>query len=590
MSSRGRAGIAAGSPRRRSLHFRFLSSLATLASAISASRPGTTAPGAGAPLAGAPPSFAGRARHTRAGWLRQSLRACTAEGLFAELINAFAGGALLTGWAIHLGASPLYTGLLVALPQIAQVLHVPGAWTTALLGHRRACLWMVGASRQVLLPLALLPFLPLDDSGRRTVLLAVAGLAAVLGVLGNNAWVAWMGELVPKRIRGRYFGKRTGLCMLGGGLAAAVVGLLLDWARARGLVGVDAGGAAGAGLRVRRGHRVADAQAARPEPRPRRAPRRARGPRPIRGAWGPFRDRRMRALFRYHFAWNVAVGVAGSFFALHMLQNLKMGFALVALHGVATAAVRMLAAPLWGALIDRLGARPVLAACSFGIAGIPLLWLLPTEARLWPLAIDALLAGLFWSGHALAVFALPLALTRRRERPFYVAAFAAVGGVAFTGATALGGSLAIWLPARVDLSLLTIHNLQVLFVLSALLRLAAAFLSVRIEEPAARGVGELWSAILERGLLRGFHTTRRPAPLPPVAATATGAPPTPDPAAAAPVAGSASGALRRARRYSRGQGLPGVAQGVPAQGVPKENLDPGMKSGPAARDRGQPPV
>ena len=69
----------------------------------------------------------------------------------------------------------------------------------------------------------------------------MAGLAAVLGVLGNNAWVAWMGELVPSRIRGRYFGRRTGLCMLGGALAAGVAGLLLDWARGHGLVGADAG-------------------------------------------------------------------------------------------------------------------------------------------------------------------------------------------------------------------------------------------------------------------------------------------------------------------------------------------------------------
>ena len=221
----------------------------------------------------------------------------------------------------------------------------------------------------------------------------------------------------------------------------------------------------------------------------------------------------MRGLFGYHFAWNVAVGVAGSFFALHMLRNLKMGFALVALHGAATAAVRMLAAPLWGALIDRLGARPVLAACSFGIAGIPFMWLLPTEARLWPLAIDALLAGLFWSGHALAVFALPLAVTRRRERPFYVAAFAAVGGRRLHRRHRPGGTLASWLPDRVSLPGLEIHNLQVLFVMSGLLRLAAAFLSVRIHEPDARGVGDLWSAItgqlVPRPARRGRAARRR---------------------------------------------------------------------------------
>ncbi len=479
---------------------RFLASLATLAAAISPWRAGMSTPGAGSPLPGAPPpapAFARRSRHNHAGWLRRSLRACTAEGLFAELINSFAGGALLTGWAIHLGASPLYTGLLVALPQIAQVLHVPGAWTTALLGHRRACLWLVGASRQVLLPLATLPFLPLDDAHRRTVLLAVAGLAAVLGVLGNNAWVAWMGELVPKRIRGRYFGQRTGLCMLGGGCASALVGLLLDWARGRGLVGVALAAlqvvACLCGVVTVLLMRQQHDPAAHPDHRTM-----TRTPARLNDAWAPFCDRRMRGLFRYHFAWNVAVGLAGSFYTLHMLKNLKMGFALVALHGAGTAAVRMLAAPLWGKLIDRLGARPVLTACSFVIGFIPLIWLLPTEARLWPLAGDAILAGLFWSGHALAVFALPLAVTPRRERPYYVAAFAAVGGIAFTSATALGGALALWLPARLPIPGWPLHNLQVLFALSGVLRLAAAFLSHHIEEPAARGVGELWSTIADR--------------------------------------------------------------------------------------------
>jgi MFS family permease len=245
--------------------------------------------------------------------------------------------------------------------------------------------------------------------------------------------------------------------------------------------------------------------------------------------------------------------VAGSFFALHMLQNLKMGFALVALHGAGTAAVRMLAAPLWGALIDRLGARPVMVACSFGIAGIPLMWLLPTETRLWPLAIDATLAGLFWSGHALAVFALPLALTRRRERPFYLAAFAAVGGLAFTGATALGGALASALPDRLALPGLTIHNLQVLFVLSGLLRFAAAFLTVHIHEPSARGVGELFSAIAQRLGQRPPSaptlTTAAPVPAPAPA-------PVPDATAAPPASDTPPYSLRPPRRRTRSQIVP----------------------------------
>ena len=470
-----------------------LSTLAALAAAASPSRAGGSSPGSAGPLAAAPAPFAPAthsARATPTSRLRQSLRACTAEGLFAEVVSAFAGGTLLTAWALTLGAGPLFVGLLVALPQIAQLFHIPGAWTTARFGHRRACLWLVGASRQVGLVLALLPFLPLGQSGRQALLVGVASLAAILGVLGNNAWVAWMGELVPGRVRGRYFGRRTGICMFGGALAAAFAGRLLDAARARDLVAPTLVGlqvlACLAGLvtvqLLRRQH----------DPVPLAIVRSVR----IADALAPFRDLRARGLLRYHLAWNASVGIAGSFFALYMIQELKMSYALIAVHGTAIAVVRMLVAPLWGLLLDRVGARPVLTACSFAIALIPFVWLFPSPHQLWPLALDAILAGIFWSGHALAAFALPLAVTGRRERPFYVAGFSAVCGLAFAAATVLGGALAGALPHTFALGHLQVCNLQVLFALSGLLRFAAAFTSLAIHEPAARSVGSMWSTVI----------------------------------------------------------------------------------------------
>jgi len=167
--------------------------------------------------------------------VRRSLRASLAEGLFAELVTACAGSTVLVGWALHLGASPLEVGLVAALPQLAQAFQLPGAWVTALLGRRRAALWAVTLSRQALLPLAALPLLPLGDEGKRAVLLAAAAVSAALGVVGNNAWTAWMGDLVPSALRGRYFGGRTALCTAGGTLAGLGAGALLDAAGARAL-------------------------------------------------------------------------------------------------------------------------------------------------------------------------------------------------------------------------------------------------------------------------------------------------------------------------------------------------------------------
>ena len=463
-----------------------------LAASVSPWRAGGTSPAAAPQLAGAP-GLAPEARAISGSRLRRSLRASTAEGLFAEIVGACAGGAVLTGWAIHLHASTLLTGVVVALPQMAQLLQLPAAWSTARLGHRRAAVSLICASRLVTLPLAVLPLLHLSVDAGRALLLVVATVAAALGVLGNNAWVSWMGDLVPRRVRGRYFGRRTALCTLGGAAASGVAGLLLDWARPRGQTGAVLAAlqvaAAVAGL-------VTTALLMRqhePVPHLRAAP-----PPFVRSGLRPFRDPSVRGLLRYLLTWNLAVGLAGSFFSLHMLKNLHMGFTLVALHGTALAGARVLAAPLWGRAIDRLGARPVMITCSFGISFIPVIWLFVAPGFLWPLALDAIMAGTLWCGHSLATFALPLSVTPRLGRSYYVAAFAVTSGVAFSVATAAGGAVAGLLPSGVTVAGHAFFNLQVVFAASALLRFAAAFTSLRIHEPAAAGVSALFAEVMSR--------------------------------------------------------------------------------------------
>ncbi len=209
----------------------------------------------------------------------------------------------------------------------------------------------------------------------------------------------------------------------------------------------------------------------------------------------PLRDPRARRMLLYQVAWNAGVGLSAPYFALHMLQNLQMTFVVMALYSAAVAGVRVLLAPVWGRLIDRVGAQPVVLACSLGISVIPLIWLFPTADMLWPLVFDVLMAGALWSGHGLAVFALPLAVAPREGRPFYLAAFSTAGGLAYAAASALGGGLASLLPTHFTLGSHAYVNLQVLFVLSAGGRLGAAFLATRIIEPDARPARSLGALV-----------------------------------------------------------------------------------------------
>jgi MFS family permease len=185
-----------------------------------------------------------------------------------------------------------------------------------------------------------------------------------------------------------------------------------------------------------------------------------------------------------------------------MLTNLEMGFVLVAAHGILVAAVRVASAPAWGRLVDAFGARPVLVVCSFGIAVVPVIWLFVTADRLWPIAIEAAIAGTLWGGHGIAAFDLSIGLSPRKGRPFHLAAFATAGGLGFAATSALAGLLAYTLPGPIQLLGSAWLNVHVLFLLSALGRASAAWLALGIEEPAARGVPELVRALLGR-LARG---------------------------------------------------------------------------------------
>jgi MFS family permease len=432
--------------------------------------------------------------------LRRSLRASTAEGFGAELVAACAGPTILAGWALHLGATPMEVGLLGALPQLAQLVQLPSAWVTALLGRRRVAIAAVGLSRQALLPLALSPLLGLTDGAARALLLAVAALSAVLGVLGNNAWTAWMGELVPEGLRGRYFGRRTALCTFGGTVAGLGVARALDALTTRHGAGVALALLAAAACALGLATTLLMLRQHDPRPAPTELPAPA-------AALRPLADPCARSLLRYQLAWNAAVGVGGGFFTFHLLHNLRAGFTVAALQAAGAASTRMLAAPAWGRAVDRFGARPVLAACSFAAAVQPAIWLTTSPTVLWPIALDAVVGGIAWSGRDLAAFALPLSIAPRRDRPFYLAVFATAGGAAFAAATALGGALATALPRAITTLGTGGHGLELLFALSAAGRLAAASLALKVREPGAGTLLELHRAA--RGAAIGVLETAR---------------------------------------------------------------------------------
>jgi MFS family permease len=471
-----------------------LASLARIASAFSIPQPGESLPASSPALTGAPGSDRTPGQPPTPGRpLRRSLNAAVAEGAFAEIFAACATGAVITGWALYLGASAAMIGLLGALPVGAQVASLPAAWFTGTRSRKGVALWAVGISRLTFLPLLALPTLDTDPATKLHLFLGIVAISTLASVIGNSAWVAWMGDLVPDRLRGRFFGRRTIFLNVAGTLTSLGAAILLDRLAPLGWTGAALSGLTGAAC-------LAGVVSVVLMLRQHEPPVAAEPGMPAWQALGlALRDRRARPFLGYLLAWNAAVGISASFFAYHMLTNLQTGFLVVAAHGVGVAMVRIASARFWGHAVDRIGAGPVVVFCSFGIAAVPLTWFFVTPDRLWPIALDAVFAAFLWSGHNIAAFDLTIGLAPRASRPFYLGAFATAGGLGFGAASMLAGQLATLIPTHFVLAGEAWTNLHVLFLLSALGRLVSAGLSLRLHDPGARGdVRELVRALAAR--------------------------------------------------------------------------------------------
>jgi hypothetical protein len=380
----------------------------------------------------------------------------------ASVVGACSSGAVLTAWAAVLGASPFVLAALWALPYLAQLAQPCAAWLTHVVGPKRLAVVATTVSRQALWLLALLPLLP-ASTARRALVAAFAAMS-VAGVLGNNAWTSWVAVMVPKRLRGRYFGARNARAALVGTVAAIGIGALLDRGAASGrqartLAWTSAAGAA-AGLvctfLMRRQHE------------PRGAPLRVAPP----GVLAAFRERSVRSLLAFQLLWSASTGVAASLYSVHAIGALGLGVTGLAVYGTALAASRVIATPLWGRAIDRVGPRGVLVFSAM-LSGIgSAIWVATGPGRAWPVAVDAVVSGVALGGIELAVFAMPLSLSAPAATPSVVGGVALVAGLAFGTASLGGGAVVSAVSADV-----VPETTRALFAASAMGRLFASLLA-----------------------------------------------------------------------------------------------------------------
>jgi MFS family permease len=413
---------------------------------------------------------------------RKWLRIATVEGGFATVFITFTGGAFITGLALMLGANDFDIGLLAAIPFLSQVAQVVSAYMVDRTGQRKRIAVVASAVARQMWWLVL-PALLLPESWRLEMVLLVVVFSNLAIMIATPAWLSWMADLIPAKIRGRYFGFRSAVIAFVTVAATIVGGIVLDQFK---LVGLEPVGFA---IIIVAGCLFALAAVLLLNKLPDKPAQTIK----TEVKWNHFLEPLSVKPFRYllavYFVWNFAIGISAAFFAAHMLTNLKMSFTLIAFYSSGAALVGVALNRPWGKLIDRFGCKPVTVFCSFGIALIPLIWWIPRPGYLWILAFESIYSGALWTGFNLGAFNVPMARSPQRGRTIYLAMFAMVTGLGFFLASLLGGALAHnWSDFHWQIGPQTVVNYHLLFAISSGLRLLAALLLASLPEPTEKSL------------------------------------------------------------------------------------------------------
>jgi MFS family permease len=408
-----------------------------------------------------------------------------------------------------LGASELQIGVLAALPFLASLVSMPASAITERTGKRKSIfLGGLYAQRLLWFPIALIPLWLFHrgsaGSGGAPVIVFMGLILLMhgLGAIGGPAWLSWMADIVPDRVRGKYFSRRRQWGILSAIPTALFVGWLLDR-----MAPAATGGHADPAATLRwcaiifmcaAVFGIIDIAFFRHVPDVPMEPRR-RVPM-LKLMAGPLRDRQFLWFAAFVATLTFAVTFTGQFVIFYLMDKVGVsGTGLQMMLLVAPMLAQLLVLPIWGHATDRMGKKPVLAIASLGLVPVGLGWCFMGPGMQWLGYVLSVGGAVLWTGVEVANLNFVLEFSGSEKGENGGSSYVAVNSVIINIAGCMGGLMSgviakllkdwHWEPAILGITSITFY--EVLFVTSAMLRLAAAALFLpHLVKHKARGTAQ----------------------------------------------------------------------------------------------------
>lgn len=384
-----------------------------------------------------------------------------ADGAAWSVMSAF-GYQYITPYALVLGASSFLIGIISAFSTLAAGIgQYVGAWWLQFEKSRKTQIVNHSAIQAILwLPIA---FAFIFSENAVVFLLVVYSLLIFFGNMVSPAWTSLIGDIVEKNERGRYFGMRNKICGFVELVSGVAAGILLKWYTNNIYLGFAAIFIIAFLFRMISNYYLKKHYDPPFKPKKRKFFESVKFPNDIN--------------FKYFLLLSAGMifgtNIAGPFFAVYMLRDLKFDYVIFAIVNAASAIATIITLPYWGKVIDKYGTRAVLFACSILIPFYPLLWLVSINT-IWIILIH-LFSGFAWAGFNLAVFNFIFKIAPREKLPTYAAHANGLSSVASFAGSIAGSFLVLFVN---NTSFFFMNGLEIIFLISAVVRFAVAALAL----------------------------------------------------------------------------------------------------------------
>lgn len=403
----------------------------------------------------------------------KSLTYAIKDGIYFAIMGG-AGESYLSAFAIFMKLSNSQIGLLASIPQLLGAFMQ--LFSVSLLNRlkNRMPIIIYGVVAQALSWIPLL-ILPMFFKPYASILLILCVTAYyIFGNLSTPPWNSLMGDIVPESNRGAYFGYRNRIMSIYSLGAIVLGGLLLHGTEKAGnpWIGFSVIFVASMIARLLSAYSLSKME------------------NPYYHVddkddftlfefFAGFRQSTFVRFVIYTGLMHFSVMLAGPFFAVYMLRDLKFSYLEFMIAVSVVVLVQYFTLHNWGKFGDRFGNRKVLEITGFALPIVPVLWLF-TDNFYFILVIQ-MLAGLTWAGFNLSMANFIYDAIPSPRRAKCVAIFNILNACGIFLGGFLGGWLSGYLPGSIevlDIRINIISNLQWLFLLSGISRLIMSIIFV----------------------------------------------------------------------------------------------------------------